>query len=92
MYDPLFANAAINEKEMLKNLKRIGRENQLRVQKFNEMLDSLVKSKSMGSVALAAFNEQTSRIMERYEERLQQLMKSTKTKPASVVFDDSPYD
>ena len=87
MYDPLFSATAINEKEVLKNIKRVSAENQLRIQRFNEMLDSLVGNRAIGSVALAAFNQQTQKLMSQYEKRIDELMTRMHTKPTKVIFD-----
>lgn len=90
MYDPLFAMETIDEKEMLKNLQRISKENELRTQKFHEMLDSLVADKSIGSVAMARFNEQTKELMRRHRSRVKQFMKERgfKQTPVSLSIDD----
>ena len=92
MYDPLFAMTVVNEKEMIKNLNRISKENELRVQKFHEMLDSLVKDKSVGSAMLEKFDKQTREIMKRQKTRMKQFMKERGHKPTPLTFsiDDGP--
>ena len=87
MYDPLFAATIVDSKEMYKNLQRIGRENEIRVRKFQEMLNSLVKDQSIGSEAMSMFNHRTKIIQEQYEKRLDQFMKQSGLKPNPVMYD-----
>lgn len=92
MYDPLFAMTVVDEKEMIKNFNRISKENELRVQKFHEMLDALVKDKSVGSSMLEKFDKQTKEIMSRQRSRVKQFMKERGLKPTPISFsiDDGP--
>lgn len=92
MYDPLFAMTVVNEKEMIKNLNRISKENELRVQKFHEMLDSLVSDRSVGSSILEKFDKQTKEIMSRQRARVKQFMRERGLKPTPISFsiDDGP--
>ncbi|MCM1230274.1 MAG: hypothetical protein NC489_09075 [Ruminococcus flavefaciens] len=97
MYDPYYAATALDEKEMLKSIKEIGRVNELRVQKFKEMLDGLVKDQSIGSVAMKQFSKQTDELLKQHRRRLNDFIKRTgKEKPMPVLFDwgDGPvsYD
>lgn len=87
MYDPLFAMTVVDEKEMLKNLERITRENELRVKKFHEMLDSLVSDRSIGAEAMKKFDKQTKDIMSQHRKRLNSFMKQIGQKPTPVTFD-----
>lgn len=87
MYDPLFAMTVVDEKEMLKNLERITRENELRVKRFHEMLDSLVTDKSIGAEAMKKFDKQTKDIMTQHRKRLNSFMKQIGQKPTPVTFD-----
>jgi len=86
MYDPLFAMTVVNEKEMIRNLNRIGRENEIRVQKFHEMLDSLIQDKSVGSSMLEKFDKQTKEIMSRQRARMKQFMRECGYKPTPLTF------
>lgn len=86
MYDPLFAMETVNGKDMIKNLRRIGKENELRTRKFHELLNDLVADKSIGSTAMARFNEQTEEIMKRHKSRIKQFMKERKMKPTPISF------
>lgn len=87
MYDPLFAMNAMNQKEMVKNLQRITRENEQRVKKFHEMLGALVTDKSIGSEAMKQFDKQTDEILRRHRKRLNQFMKQNGQKPTPITFD-----
>lgn len=92
MYDPLFAMTVVDEKEVVKNLERITRENEIRVKKFHEMLDSLVEDKSIGSLAMKKFDKQTDEILKRHRKRLKSFMDQMGHKPTPLIldFDDDP--
>lgn len=86
-YDPIFALTAVDEKEMIANLERISKENEIRVREFRKMLDSLVEDKSVGSVALARFNESTKAMLENHKRRLKTFIKNCKSPNSTITLD-----
>ena len=89
IYDPLFANSTLDAKQMYNDLKRIGRENEIRVQKFKEMMESLIQDKSVGSEAMKMFDKRTKVIMDQHRKRLDQFAKQAGLKPNPVMYDFS---
>lgn len=88
MYDPYYAATALDAKEMVKNIKAIGKANEVRIQKFHEMLDELVKDQSIGSEAMKQFSKQTEELMKQHQRRLHQFIKRTgKGTPTPIQFD-----
>lgn len=91
MYDPVFAMTTVDEKEMIKNLERITHENEVRVKKFHEMLESLVADQSIGSNAMKKFDKQTSELLKRQKTRLKSFMNNQQTpNPITFEIDDEP--
>ena len=87
MYDPCYAATALDEKEMLQNIKNIGKANEQRIHKFKQLLDDLVKDQSIGAVAMERFNQQTEELMKQHRKRLNELIKRTGAdKPTPVKF------
>lgn len=89
IYDPLFAVNRVDAKQMYNELKRIGRENEIRVQKFKEMMESLVKDQSVGAEAMRMFDERTKIIMKQHEKRLNQFAEQAGLKANPVQYDFS---
>lgn len=98
MYDPFYAATALDEKEMLENIKNIGKANETRLAKFKQLLDDLVKDQSIGAVAMERFNKQTEELMRQHRKRLHEFAKRTgQGKPRPVTFswaggDEVVYD
>mgnify|MGYP003571365851 CR=1 FL=1 len=87
MYDPLFVATRLDEKEMLKNLKRISYENEQRCKRFDAMMSELFEDKSVGSAVMEKFHEQTKLLMKLHEKRIDAFMKQMKHRPAPVAFE-----
>jgi len=90
MYDPLFALTVTDEKEILANLQRISRENEQRIIEFHKFLDSLVADQSIGSSAMAKFNEQTKVIQQKHRQRIHDFMKAHGMSPTPLRLDYDP--
>lgn len=89
IYDPLFAATTLDAKQMYNDLKQIGRENEIRVQKFKEMMESLIQDKAVGAEAMRIFDKRTKEVMKQHEKRLDQFAKQAGLKPNRVMFDFS---
>lgn len=86
IYDPVYAATAPSAKEMLKNLKRISYENELRIQRFHAMLNELVGDRSVGSIAMQHFKKQSEEIMRQHQKRIKEFKRRAKgDKPTPVV-------
>ena len=92
MYDPLFAMDQVNAKAMKKNLERISRENEQRIQAFNKLLDRLVGDEAISSSAMANFKKHTKAMMARHKDRLDKFIKDAGLEAAVIGYDvdDAP--
>lgn len=93
MYDPLFAQTYVDEKEMLDNLKHITAQNELRIREFHEMLESLYKNNGISRDVMKKFDKQTDELMKHHRRRLNEFIKRTgkeKPTPVSLDIDDEP--
>ena len=89
IYDPLFAATRQDAKQMYNDLKQIGRENEIRVQKFRQMIEGLVKDQSVGANAMRMFDERTKAVMKQHQKRLDQFARQAGLKPNRVMYDFS---
>ena len=92
MYDPLFAGCPADRDAMLKNIKRISRENEQRIQEFKRLLGTLYKESYVSSAAMSQFSEYTAKVMERHKRRMKEIMKDMDMKPNPITIyeDDKP--
>ena len=89
IYDPLFAVTRLDAKQMYNDLKQIGRENEIRCQRFKELMESLITDKSVGSQAMKMFDKRTKEVMKQHEKRLEQFAKQAGLVSDPVVYDFS---
>lgn len=87
MYDPLFEYDKLQRKEVIKNLQRISWENEIRVQKFQKFVRSLIPDVSVGALALQRFDKQTTELLKKSHERVKEFMKKNGEKPTPIYFD-----
>lgn len=84
MYDPLFHNTPMDAKEMVRNIKRITRENEERVKEFNKLLGELCKDQAMSAEAMEKFNDYTKEVMDRQKTRMKDFMKRANVTPTPI--------
>ena len=75
IYDPLFKHSKVNEQQMVKNLKRISRENEIRTQEFAKMMNKLVGD-PVNQKLLKSFEEHTKAVIHQVNKQIKDIRKS----------------
>ena len=92
MYDPVAALTMPNEKAIIKDLKRIGAENERRVQAFNKFMEKYFPNIAKGSVLMSRFNEQTQHLLDANKKRIDEMVKrmGQPPDPIQISIDNQP--
>lgn len=88
VYDPLFKHSRIDEKQMVKNLKRISAENERRVQEFQKMMEKLVGDDHATPEICKRFSERAEEVKHRARQHLKDVLKTSKSVPLPFTISD----
>lgn len=88
IYDPLFKHSHIDEQQMIKNLKRISRENEQRTKEFAKMMNDLVGDNPANQKILKSFEKHTAEVHKRVKRQIRDIEKSAPKTPLPFTISD----